>query len=75
MPWEKSTPEKEIKLQKTPRDDTEHGKGEADTQGTGVNKNTTPTIKERKETGPPVDAGRGGSGERMMETGRGRKGQ
>ena len=38
----------------------EHGEGEADSQGTGGQKNTTPTTQDWKGTGPPIEVGRGG---------------
>ena len=50
-----------IKLQKTPRDGTEHGEGEADSQGTGK-KSRTETNRDRHGTGLLVEADRGGSG-------------
>ena len=52
--------QKGIKLKKTPIDDAEHDEGEADAQGTGVKKHTKPNTPERKGTGLPVEAGRGG---------------
>ena len=51
-----------IKLQKTPIYGAEHGQGEAGAQGTGGQKNTTPTTRNQQGNGPPVKAGRGGSG-------------
>ena len=61
-----------IKLQKTPRDDAEHGEGEAEEQGTGGQ------ITRRHH---PGTAGywavsrvrKGGGGVRVIEAGRGRK--
>ena len=57
----KGHPNREIKLQKTPIDGTEHGEGEVDAQGTrGSENNTRPTTQDRQRTGPSVKAGRGG---------------
>ena len=40
----------------------EHGEGEVNEKGTGIQKNTTPTTRDRQGTGPLVESGRGGSG-------------
>ena len=50
-----------IKTQKTPRDSMEHKERESDAQGTGGQKNKTPTTQDRQGTGLPVESRRGAS--------------
>ena len=46
------------KIQKTPRDGTEHGEGEAEAQGMGEEEHGT-TTQDHQGSGPPVEVVRG----------------